>query len=116
MLSCTLRSAIRLNAWKMKPIFSLRSRERWLSLRPRTLAPSSWYSPPREFLEQARDGQKGGLARARGPGDRDELAFAHMDREIAQRVGLDDFGAIGLGQVGHFEHGGASCGRCGCND
>jgi hypothetical protein len=28
-----------------------------------------------------------------------------VDVERAQRVGLDDFGAVDLGQAGHLEHG-----------
>ncbi len=59
-----------------------------------------------EFLEQSRNGEKRGLAGSRGSGHGDELAFAHMDREIAQRKGLDDFCSIRFREVGHFKHGG----------
>jgi hypothetical protein len=61
-----------------------------------------------EFLQQARNGQKRRLAGARGARHGDEFAFTHVDGEIAQRVGLDDFGAVRLRQMGHFQHGAAS--------
>jgi hypothetical protein len=61
----------------------------------------------RELLEQTRDRQKRRLAGARRSRDRDEFARSHVNREFAQGVGIDDFGPIGLGEVGHLEHGGS---------
>ena len=58
-----------------------------------------------EGLEQARDVEERGLARARGPGDRDELAGLHLQREVAQRMRLDQVGAKDLADVRHGKHG-----------
>jgi|GEM_PF-2282218 len=57
-----------------------------------------------EILQQPGDGQERGLARARRPGDGDELALVDLEREAAQGVGLDGFGAIHLGHFAHLEH------------
>src|SRR5690606_16338298 len=58
-----------------------------------------------EFLEQAGDVQEGGLARAGGAGDRDELAFLDVDVKAAQGVRFDHVGAVDLAQVLHAQHG-----------
>jgi hypothetical protein len=50
--------------------------------------------PAAELLEESRDGEKRGLAGARGAGNRDELTLLDLDGEIAQRIGLDHFGAV----------------------
>ncbi len=100
-----LRSGIRLKPWKMKPIFSLRRRERSSSPSLLTSLPSSRYSPGVEAFEQARDVEERRLARARRAGDRDELAGVHRQREVAQRVRLDEVGAEDLADVVHLEHG-----------
>src|SRR5690606_2200008 len=63
--------------------------------------------PGAELLEQAGDGQEGGLAGARGPRHGHELPLPHLDRKLAQRVGLDDVAAVHLGQAVHAEHGGS---------
>src|SRR5690606_8611574 len=60
---------------------------------------------PGEGLQQARDVEEGGLARARGAGDRNELAVAHVQVERPQGVGLDEFGAVDLADLAHLEHG-----------
>ncbi len=59
-----------------------------------------------ELLEQAGDVEEGGLARARWPGDGDELAFAHLHVDAAQGVGFDHVGLVDLGELLHREHGG----------
>ena len=46
--------------------------------------------PPSNVSSRPGDVQERGLARARRPGDRDELAVAHLEREVAQRV-RDEF-------------------------
>jgi hypothetical protein len=58
-----------------------------------------------EFFQQAGDVEEGGLARARGPRHRHELAFAHVQVELAQRVRLDHVGAVDLAEFLHLEHG-----------
>src|SRR5690606_12586319 len=58
-----------------------------------------------EGLQQAGDVEEGGLARARGAGDRDELAVAHVQVERPQGVGLDEFGAVDLADLAPLEHG-----------
>jgi hypothetical protein len=57
-----------------------------------------------ESLQQAGDVEEGGLARARGAGDRDELALLDVDVEATQRVRLDHVGAVDLAQVRHAQH------------
>src|SRR3546814_5186042 len=47
-----------------------------------------------ERLQQAGDVEEGGLARARRPGDGDELALLHVQVERTQRVRFDQFGAV----------------------
>src|SRR5690606_34291845 len=67
-----------------------------------------------EGLQQAGDVEEGGLAGARWPGDGDEFAFPHAQVERAQRVRLDQFGAVDLGDLAHVQHGGGSLfGGCG---
>src|SRR5262249_38052031 len=58
-----------------------------------------------QLLEQAGDVEERGLARARWTGHGDELAVADLQREIAQRVGLDHLGPVHLGDVLHVKHG-----------
>src|SRR5690606_38903782 len=65
-----------------------------------------------EGLEQTRDVEEGGLARARRTGDGDELAVADVQVQRAQRVGFDEFGAVDLGDLAHVEHGVSSDCRC----
>src|SRR5690606_36064588 len=57
-----------------------------------------------EGLHQPGDVEEGGLARTRRPGDGDELAFADVQVERAQRVRLDQVGAVDLGDLAHVEH------------
>src|SRR4249919_1761634 len=64
--------------------------------------------PAGEGFQQAGDVEEGRLARARRAGDGDELAFAHMQVERAQRVGFDEFGAVDLGDLAHVQHDGVS--------
>jgi hypothetical protein len=89
----------------MKPIFWLRRRERASSLSPRTSCPSRQKCPSGEGLQQAGDVEEGGLAGTRRTGDGDELAFADMQVERAQRMRFDEFGAVDLGDLAHVEHG-----------
>jgi hypothetical protein len=70
-----VRSGIRLKPWKMKPSFSLRRRERASSSRPLHADAVEHVVAAVEVLQQAGDVEEGGLAGARRPGDRDELAF-----------------------------------------
>ena len=58
-----------------------------------------------EGLEQPGHVQERGLAGARGAGHGDELAGADVQREVAQRVRLDEVGAVDLADVVHLEHG-----------
>src|SRR3546814_3680436 len=58
-----------------------------------------------ERLQQAGDVEEGGLARARRPGDGDELALLHVQVERTQRVRFDQFGAVDLGDLAHVEIG-----------
>ena len=112
MLSCTLRSANQIEGLKDEADFLVAQPRALIVVQAAHVGAVQLILAAAEFLEQSRDRQKGGLARAGGSGDRDEFAFAHVDREIAQRVGLDDLGAIGFGEVGHFKHGVASLGSC----
>ena len=57
-----------------------------------------------EGLEQPGDVEEGGLARARRPAHRDELPGVDLEREIAQRVRLDEIGAVDLADILHLEH------------
>ncbi len=61
--------------------------------------------PLLEAVEETRDVEERGLARARRTGDGDELPFFHFQREIAQRPGLHQSRAIDLGNVFHLQHG-----------
>src|SRR6185312_11151140 len=58
-----------------------------------------------ELLEQAGDGEKRRLARARGARDGNELALPHIDGEIPQRIGFYHLRAIDLRQLSHLQHG-----------
>ena len=44
------------------------------------------------------------LPEPEGPGDRDELARLNRQAEIAQRVRLEQLGAVDLADVLHFKH------------
>ena len=57
-----------------------------------------------EGLEQARDVHERRLAGARGTRDRDELAVADLQREVTQRVRLDQVRPVDLADSVHFEH------------
>ena len=90
--SMTLRSALaRLRSskdWKMNPISSLRTRarrpipSRWVRL------PLSTYSPVGRFVEAPEDVHEGGLARARGAHDGDELVGADVEVHAVERADL----------------------------
>ncbi len=56
-------------------------------------------------LEQSRNIEERGLARTRGPGDREEFTGLHLQREIAQCMRLDEIGAKYFADVLHGEHG-----------
>src|SRR3546814_20948206 len=51
-------------------------------------------------LQQAGDVEEGGLARARRPGDGDELALLHVQVERTQRVRFAQFGRSAARRVG----------------
>jgi len=53
-------------------------------------------------LQQAGDVEEGGLAGARRPGDRDELALTDMQVERTQRMRFHLFGAVDLGDLAHL--------------
>jgi len=55
-------------------------------------------------LQQAGDIEEGGLAGARRPGHGDELPRADLEGEVAQRVGLNEVGAVDLADILHLEH------------
>ena len=57
-----------------------------------------------EALQQAGDIEEGGLAGARRPGHGDELPRADLEGEVAQRVRLDEVGAVDLADILHLEH------------
>ena len=99
-----LRSGIRLKLWKMKPIFSLRRRERASSESRLTSLAVELVAAGVEGLEQAGDVEERGLAGAGRAGDGDELPGLHLEREVAQRVRLDEVGAVDLADVVHLEH------------
>jgi len=63
-----------------------------------------------ELLEQACDVEKRRLAGARRTGHRDELALVDLERELAQRVGLDHLGPVHLGDIFHVQHLGSAPG------
>src|ERR1700736_617334 len=87
--SKTVRSPIRLKLWKMNPMWRLRrsARSRWG--RAATGSPSGKVAALGGRVEQAEDRQERGLAGARGPLDRDELAPADGQLHSRQGVGLD---------------------------
>ena len=58
-----------------------------------------------ERVEQARDVQERRLARARGTHHRHELAVPHVQREVGERVGLDQVRPVHLADVPHRHHG-----------
>ena len=58
-----------------------------------------------EGLEEAGDVEEGRLAGAGRPAHGDELAGFHLQREVAQRVRLDEVGAIDLTDILHLQHG-----------
>src|SRR4030095_929792 len=64
-----------------------------------------------ERLEQPGDVHERRLARARGTRDRDELAVADLQREVTQRVRLDQVRPVDLADSVHFEHCGSLRGR-----
>ncbi len=72
--------------WKMEPIFSLRMRERWLSVSLLTSCPSNTVTPEVELLEEAGHVEERGLAGAGMPGDRDELARFHFQGRSWRRA------------------------------
>ncbi len=84
---------MRLKPWKMKPIFSLRMRERWLSVRRLTSLAVEDITAGVELFQQPGDVQEGRLARARVTGDGDELAGLDLQTEVAQGMRFDDVGA-----------------------
>ena len=90
----------------MKPIFWLRRRERASSRQAAHVFAVKQVLAAGVSLEQAGDVEERGLARARRTGDRNELAFAHVQVERAQRMGFDEFGAVDLGDGLHVQHGG----------
>ncbi len=110
MLSCTFRSANQIEGLKDEADFFIAQPRALIVVQAAHIGAIQLILAAAEFLEQSRDRQEGGLPRTRGSGDRDELAFAHMDREVPQRISLDDFGAIRFGKVSHFKHGVASLG------
>src|SRR5712691_915562 len=57
-----------------------------------------------EGVEQAGDVEEGGLARAGGAHDGHELARTHAQRELRQRMGLDQIGAVDLRDALHLQH------------
>src|SRR5690606_33326154 len=61
-----------------------------------------------ELLQQAGDVEEGGLAGAGRTRHRNELALAHVDVEVAQRMGLDHVRAVDLAQLVHAQHLGLS--------
>ncbi len=70
----------------------------------RCSAPSNQYSPAAGRIQHAHDVEEGGLAAARRPHHRDELAVAHLQVHVAQRGGLDLVGAIDFGQILQGDH------------
>ena len=56
-----------------------------------------------EGVEQAGDVQERGLARARRAAHGDELALFDGERDVMQGPGLDQVGAVALGDVGHLQ-------------
>ena len=83
----------------MKPIFWLRRCERASSESVGHFHVVELVAAGLVGLEQSRDVEERGLARARGPGDREELAGLHLQREIAQRMRLDEVGAKNFADI-----------------
>ena len=109
--SVAVKTGIRLNAWKMKPIVSARWRVRfasessWIEWPSTRTRPPSISSRPGEAVEQRR------LARSRRPHDREELAGGNGQVEPLERADVGAPGAVdladGLGdqdRLGHLRH------------
>jgi hypothetical protein len=78
---------MRLNAWKMKPIWRFRTRAR----SARECVP-----PVRGRIEQAQDREQRGLSGARRPGYGDVFAFTDRQIDIGQRVSFHLVGVVHL--------------------